>query len=71
MTIWHDFIQRLEADIAESKSFLEPLESGQTHLGHRPAGGEWRDTTQEYIERERAVIANLEQLIERIRKERL
>ena len=71
MTIWHDFVRRLEEDIAKSKDFLEPPETGRMHLGHRPAGGEWRDTTQEYIERERAIIANLEQLVERIRKERL
>jgi hypothetical protein len=45
MSVWHDFVRRLEQDLAESRSDLELLESGRMQNRERRDGGAWIDTT--------------------------
>ena len=46
MSVWDDFIHRLEQDLAECRRDLELLESGQMQHRERRDGGAWVDTTQ-------------------------
>ena len=46
MSVWHDFIRRLEQDLAECRGDLELLESGRMQNRERRDGGAWVDTTQ-------------------------
>jgi hypothetical protein len=45
MSVWDDFIHRLEQDLAECRRDLELLESGQMQHRERRDGGAWVDTT--------------------------
>src|SRR5262249_14423386 len=50
MSVWHDFIRRLEQDLAECRSDLELLESGRMQNRERRDGGAWVDTTQRELD---------------------
>src|SRR5262245_56883894 len=50
MSVWDDFIHRLEQDLAECRRDLELLESGQMQHRERRDGGAWVDTTQREID---------------------
>src|SRR6516165_10316015 len=46
MSVWDDFIHRLEQDLAECRRDLELLESGQMQYRERKGDDPWVDTTQ-------------------------
>src|SRR6266567_1155171 len=50
MSVWDDFIRRLEQDMTECRRDLELRESGQLQHRERRAGGAWVDTTQQEID---------------------
>ncbi len=50
MSVWHDFIHRLEQDLAECRRDLELLESGQMQHRERRGDDLWVDTTQREID---------------------
>jgi hypothetical protein len=69
MSVWDDFIHRLEQDLAECRRDLELLESGQMqHREHRD-GGAWVDTTQREIDWQKKTIGMYGGLIRKLRAE--
>jgi hypothetical protein len=69
MSVWHDFIHRLEQDLAECRRDLELLESGQMQHRERRGGGPWVDTTQREIDWRKKTIGMYEGLIRKLRVE--
>jgi hypothetical protein len=69
MSVWDDFIHRLEQDMTECRRDLELLESGQLQHRERRAGGAWVDTTQQEIDWHKKTIGIYEGLIRKIRAE--
>jgi hypothetical protein len=70
-TFWADYQNRLEADLAEAKKSLEPLEAGQMRWGQRTGDGPWRDITEEWIARYKHTIGNLEAILAAVAKREL
>ena len=62
-SVWDDFIHRLEHDVAECRTDLELLESGQMQHRERRDGGAWVDTTQREIDWHKKTIGMYEGLI--------
>ena len=50
MSVWDDFIHRLEQDLAECRRDLELLELGQMQHRERKGDDPWVDTTQREID---------------------
>ena len=69
MSVWDDFIHRLEHDLAECRRDLELLESGQMQHRERRDGGAWVDTTQGEIDWHKKTIGMYEGLIRKLRAE--
>ena len=69
MSVWDDFIHRLEQDMTECRRDLELLESGQLQHRERRAEGAWVDTTQQEIDWHKKTIGIYEGLIRKIRAE--
>ena len=69
MSVWDDFIHRLEQDLAECRRDLELLESGQMQYRERRDGGAWVDTTQGEIDWHKKTIGMYEGLIRKLRAE--
>jgi hypothetical protein len=69
MSVWDDFIHRLEQDLAECRRDLELLESGQMQHRERRDGGAWVDTTQREIDWHKKTIGMYEGLIRKLRAE--
>jgi len=69
MSVWDDFIHRLEQDLAECRRDLELLESGQMQHRERRDGGAWVDTTQGEIDWHMKTIGMYEGLIRKLRAE--
>ena len=67
MSVWHDFIRRLEQDLAECRSDLELLESGRMQNRERRDGGAWVDTTQRELDWHKKTIGMYEGLIRKLR----
>ena len=66
MSVWHDFIRRLEQDLAEC-SDLELLESGRMQNRERRNGGAWVDTTQRELDWHKKPIGMYEGLVRKLR----
>ena len=66
---WHDFIRRLEQDLAECRSDLELLESGRMQNRERRDGGAWVDTTQRELDWHKKTIGMYEGLVRKLRAE--
>jgi hypothetical protein len=62
-----EYARRIEADIAEFKRDLAPLESGELRLSERKANGPWVDTTQREIDWHKRTIAQYEVILTQIR----
>jgi len=60
---WDDFIHRLEHDVAECRTDLELLESGQMQHRERRGDDLWVDTTQREIDWHKKTIGMYEGLI--------
>ena len=69
ISVWDDFIHRLEQDSAECRRDLELLESGQMQHRERRDGGAWVDTTQGEIDWHKKTIGMYEGLIRKLRAE--
>jgi hypothetical protein len=69
MSVWDDFIHRLEQDLAECRRDLELLESGQMQHRERRDGGAWVDTTRGEIDWHKKTIGMYEGLIRKLRAE--
>jgi len=69
ISVWDDFIHRLEQDLAECRRDLELLESGQMQHRERRDGGAWVDTTQGEIDWHKKTIGMYEGLIRKLRAE--
>ena len=63
MSVWDDFIHRLEQDLAECRRDLELLESGQMQHRERKGDDPWVDTTQREIDWHKKTIGMYEGLI--------
>jgi len=57
------FVKHLQQALQELRDQLAPLEGGSMHLGRRPIGGAWEDTTTREIELLKRSIAKLEALV--------
>ena len=69
MSVWDDFIRRLEQDLAECRSDLELLESGRMQNRERRNGGAWVDTTQRELDWHKKPIGMYEGLVRKLRAE--
>ena len=69
MSVWHDFIRRLEQDLAECRSDLELLESGRMQNRERRDGGAWVDITQRELDWHKKTIGMYEGLARKLRAE--
>jgi hypothetical protein len=69
MSVWDDFIHRLEQDLAECRRDLELLESRQMQHRERRDGGAWVDTTQREIDWHKKTIGMYGGLIRKLRAE--
>src|SRR5215831_17009168 len=69
MSVWHDFIRRLEQDLAECRSDVELLESGRMQHRERRDGGAWVDTTQRELDWHKKTIGMYEGLVRKLRAE--
>jgi hypothetical protein len=69
MSVWDDFIHRLEQDLAECRRDLELLESGQMQHRERRDGGAWVNTTQREIDWHKKTIGMYGGLIRKLRAE--
>jgi hypothetical protein len=67
-SFWEDYKKRIEADLAEVRRNLAPLESGGMHLGERKTGELWRDTTQQWITHHKRTIAKYEAMLAALNK---
>ena len=67
MTFRDDYIKRMESEAADLRAWLKPLEAGEMHIGERKAGGQWVDTTQDMIARNKQAIAIYEAILTKIR----
>jgi hypothetical protein len=65
------FIEHLKAKIADREADLAPLEFGRMKLGHRglDTGEQWVDITEAQAQKLRNEIANLQNVIERVRND--
>ena len=69
MSVWDDFIHRLEQDLAECRRDLELLESGQMQHRERRGDDPWIDTTQREIDWHKKTIGMYGGLIRKLRAE--
>src|SRR6516165_11870316 len=69
MSVWDDFIHRLEQDLAECRRDLELLESGQMQHRERRDGDAWVDTTQRELDWHKKTIGMYEGLVRKLRAE--
>ena len=69
MSVRHDFIRRLEQDLAECRSGLELLESGRMQNRERRDGGAGVDTTQRELDWHKKTIGMYEGLVRKLRAE--
>ncbi|MCW2783328.1 MAG: hypothetical protein JWR35_3777 [Marmoricola sp.] len=68
---WAAYAKGVEADIARIKEYLTPLESGVMKLGSQEVGGQWKDVTQEAIDREWRVLKTYEAILADVRANRI
>ena len=68
LSFWDDYRKRIEADIAEARKSLAPLESGEQRLGERKIDEIWRDTTEEWIRHYRHTIRTFEVRLAALKK---
>lgn len=72
MTVdWEAYAKGVEAQLAQLKKDLAPLESGKMRVGERVAGGPWRDVAAESIERNKAAIRTYETILKDVRTNRI
>ena len=69
MSVWDDFIRRLEQEVAECRSDLKLLESGRMQNRERRDAGAWVDTTQRELDRHKKTIGMYEGLVRKLRAE--
>jgi hypothetical protein len=67
MSVWDDFIRRLEQDLAECRSDVELLESGRVRHRERRDGGAWVDTNQRELGWHKKTIGMYEGLVRKLR----
>ena len=67
-TNWEAYRMQIEADLAQVRESLDPLESEQMHLGEREGNGPWVDITQRMIAHHRQTIATFEAILGAIKK---
>jgi hypothetical protein len=63
-----EYARRIEADIAEFKKDLAPLEAGELRHSERKGNGPWVDTTQREIDWHKRTIATYEAILNQIRR---
>jgi hypothetical protein len=68
---WKAYAKGVEADIAQIKKDLAPLEEGRMTIGERELGSPWRDVTQEMIARHKQNIATYETILKDVRENRI
>lgn len=68
MTDWTEYRTRIEAELAEARKDLEPLENGTMTLGERQGSGPWRDVTAEWIAHHKRTISIYESILAAITK---
>ena len=62
-----DYIRRIEAELEVVQKALAPLEAGEMRTGECKAGGQWRDTTQDSIARNKRAIGIYEAILTKVR----
>jgi hypothetical protein len=68
---WEAYASGIEADIAQLKKDLAPLEAGEMTIGERRGSGPWRDVTAESIARNKQAIATYEAILKDVRTNRI
>jgi hypothetical protein len=68
---WHTYAKDVEAELAQLRRDFTPLEAGTMQIVERVGGGEWKDVTQETVDRNKRVIATYEAILEDVRENRL
>jgi hypothetical protein len=61
------YARGIEADLADLRNTLAPLEAGNMKFRSREYGGEWKDVTDEIIAFDRKVIATYETILKDVR----
>jgi hypothetical protein len=69
-SVWDDRIRQVEAELAQLKGYLAPLESGKVKLGSRTGNGPWEDITPQAIEQNKRVIQTYEAILADMKKRR-
>jgi len=62
------YIDSIEAELAQIREDLAPLVSGEISLSERKGDDPWRDTTQEMIAFHKRTIATYEAILDALRK---
>ncbi len=68
MSMWQDYLARVQKDLEQLRADLAPLVGGEMKLRERLGNGEWRDVTQDQIDHLNRVIDTYERIAEAIRK---
>jgi hypothetical protein len=68
---WIAYAKGVEADIAQLKKDLAPLEEGRMTIGEREGSSAWRDITPETIARHKQNIATYEAILKDVRENRI
>lgn len=68
---WREYAKGVEKQLDQLRRDLEPLEAGRMKLGERVGSGDWRDVTQEAIDRNKQVIATYEAILKDVRENRI
>ncbi|WP_314961483.1 hypothetical protein [Bradyrhizobium cosmicum] len=68
---WKAYARGVEADIAQIKRDLAPLEDGTMTIGERESGSDWRDVTPETIARYKQNIATYEAILKDVVENRI
>ena len=63
VTVPDHYIERLREEIVTLKAMLEPLESGEMHIGERKPNQPWLDRTQAQIDHLKRTISMYEKIV--------
>ena len=67
-TDWMAYAAEIEAQIAQTKKHLAPLETGEITLNEQTVDGDWRDVTQQAIDRNKHALETYEEILRAVRK---
>lgn len=69
MSFRDDFVQRCKAERQHLREMLKPLEDGTMRMAKKEYGGEWVDTTNDWMDQLKREIAIYGEIIEKFDKQ--